>query len=45
MDKNVDRIIKVAEGKYVAATYHLNKEEQTKSGSLMGVEVDIIENK
>ncbi len=31
--KNVDRLIRYQDG-YLAATYHLNKETQTKSGSL-----------
>jgi hypothetical protein len=40
VEKNVDRLIKVGEYKYIAATYHLNKEEQTKSGSLIPVEIE-----
>ena len=43
LEKNVDRLIPF-EGRigreYLAATYHLNKETQTKSGTLTLLKID-----
>ena len=38
--KNVDRLIPYNESSFLAATYHLNKETQTKTGSLQLISVD-----
>ena len=48
LQKNVDRLVRCDDAafsddgkhKYIAATYHLDKETQTKSGSLQLVTVD-----
>jgi|LauGreDrversion4_2_1035121.scaffolds.fasta_scaffold43445_2 hypothetical protein len=38
LSKNIDRIIPIDDkGKYLVATYHLDKETQTKSGSIQSV--------
>jgi len=39
VSKNVDRIINIAPGQYLAATYHLNKETQHKSGSIVKLQI------
>ncbi len=40
LHKNVDRLVKFDEsGSYLAATYHLDKDSQTKSGSIQEIQV------
>lgn len=38
LDKNIDRVIEAKPGEYVLASYHLDKESGTKSGSLTWVD-------
>ena len=39
LDQNICRIVRISPEKYLLASYHLNKEEQTKSGSIYAVSV------